>query len=241
VRVVAVCGLELEARFAKGDQIVTVIACGDGERLERELQHAMRLQPAAVISFGVAGGLVPGLGAGSQLVARAIVTEAGERYESHAGWTARLSEALGGVPIVDLAGIDMPVSDPIAKRDLFARTGAFAADMESHVAARIAAAHGLPFAAFRVVLDPCERRLTHAALAAMRPDGSIALRGVARSLLRDPRQVPELVRTARDARAGFWALLRGRKRLAHCLGFTDFRELQLDVTTEDILGRPLKV
>jgi hopanoid-associated phosphorylase len=241
MRVVAVCGLELEARFAKGDQIVTVLACGDSERLERDLERAMALEPAAVISFGVAGGLAPGLAPGSQLVARAIVTPSGERYESHAGWSARLSTALGGAPIVDLAGIDTPVGDPIAKQNLFDTTGAFAADMESHVAARIAAAYGLPFAAFRVVLDPRERRLPHAALAAMRPDGGIALGAIAASLLRDPRQVPQLLRTARDARAGFWALFRGRKRLAHGLGFTDLRELQLDVAAEDMLGRPLEV
>lgn len=241
MRVVAVCGLELEAGLAKGDRIITVLACGDSAKLTRNLEHAMAQKPSAVISFGVAGGLAPGLRPGSKLVARAIVTASGERYASDVGWSARLSEALGGVPVVELAGIDAPVRDPAMKRDLFTTTGAFAADMESHVAARIAAAHGLPFAAFRVVLDPCERRLPHAALAAMRPDGGIALGAIARSLLRDPSQVPLLVRTARDARAGFWALSRGRKRLAHGLGFADFRELQLDVPAEDMLGRPLEV
>jgi adenosylhomocysteine nucleosidase len=241
VSVVAVCGLEFEARLAKGDRIVTVHACGDSERLARELQRAVARKPSAILSFGVSGGLAPGLGAGSQLVARAIVTPSGERYASHAGWSARLSAALGGVPIVDLAGIDAPVSDPAAKRDLFVTTGALAADMESHVAARVAAAHGLPFAAFRVVLDPCERRLPHAAIAAMRPDGGIALGAIARSLLRDPSQVPQLVRTAQDARAGFWALFRGRKRLAHGLGFTELGELQLDMPAEDMLGRPLGI
>ncbi len=239
--VVAVCGLGLEARLAKGDRIVTVLACGDSRRLSRDLERALALKPSAVLSFGIAGGLAPGLRAGTQLVARAIVTRSGERYASDVGWSARLSAALGGVPIVDLAGIDAPVGDPAAKRDLFVTTGAAAADMESHVAARIAAAHGLPFAAYRVVLDPCERRLPHAAIAAMRPDGGIALGAIARSLLRDPSQVPQLVRTARDARAGFWALFRGRKRLERGLGFPDFRELSLDVAAEDMLGRPLEV
>jgi adenosylhomocysteine nucleosidase len=241
VPVVAVCGLEIEARLAKGDRIVTVVACGDSERLSRELDRAMALKPSAVISFGISGGLAPGLRPGSRLVARAIVTPNGERYASDAGWSMRLSAALGGAPVVDIAGIDAPVGDPAAKRELHVTTGAAAADMESHVAARVAAAHGLPFAAFRVVLDPCERRLPPAALAAMRPDGAIALGAIARSILRDPSQVPQLVRTASDARAGFWALLRGRQRLAHGLGFTDFRELQLDVPAEDMLGRPLEV
>jgi hypothetical protein len=201
----------------------------------------MALKPSAVISFGIAGGLAPGLPAGTKLVARAIVTPSGERYPSDPIWSLRLSTALGGVPIVDLAGIDAPVSDPAAKRHLHVMTGAAAADMESHVAARIAAAYDLPFAAFRVVLDPCERRLPHAALAAMRPDGGIALGAIARSLLEDPSQVPHLLRTARDAQAGFLALFRGRQRLANGLGFTDFRELLRDVPAEDLLCRPLEV
>jgi adenosylhomocysteine nucleosidase len=241
MRVVAVCGLEFEAWLAKGHRITTVVACGDRERLTRDLRCALEGKPAAIISFGVAGGLDPGLTPGTQLVARAIVTPQGERYPSDPAWSARLSTMLGGAALVDLAGIDQPVSDPDAKRALFLTTGASAADMESHVAARIAADHGLPFAAFRVVLDPCERRLPHAALAGMRPDGGIALGAIARSILHDPGQIPLLMRTARDARAGFWSLSRGRKRLAHGLGFTDLRELQLDVPAEDIFGRPLEV
>jgi hopanoid-associated phosphorylase len=241
VRVVAVSGLGFEAKLAKGHGITNVVACGDRERLTRDLARAMALNPAAVISFGVAGGLAPGLAPGTQLVARAIVTPDGERHACDARWSMRLSQLLGGARIVDLVGLDEPVSDPVAKRDLFVTTGAFAADMESHVAARIAAAHGLPFAAFRVVLDPCERRLPHAALVGMRPDGGIALGAIAHSILRDPSQIPQLLRTAHDARAGFTSLSRGRKRLVHRLGFTDFRELQLDVPAEDVFGGPLEV
>ncbi|MCI0466858.1 MAG: phosphorylase, partial [Beijerinckiaceae bacterium] len=120
-------------------------------------------------------------------------------------------------------------------------TGALAADTESHVAARAAAAHNLPFAAFRVVADPAHRQLPHAALAAIRPDGSIAVGAIAGSLLRDPRQIPQLVRTANDARAAFFALFRGRQLLSGALGFADFGEFLLDVPAEDILGGPLRV
>jgi adenosylhomocysteine nucleosidase len=76
---------------------------------------------------------------------------------------------------------------------------------------------------------------------AIKPDGSLAFGAIARSLLRDPSQVPLLLQTARDARAAFTALFRGRKMLAGALGFTDFNEFLLDVPAEDVLGGPLRV
>jgi adenosylhomocysteine nucleosidase len=133
------------------------------------------------------------------------------------------------------------VAGPAEKRALHSKTGAHAADMESHIAARIAAAHKLPFAAFRVVADPADRQLPHAALVAIKPDGSIALGAILGSLVRDPRQVTQLMRTANDARLAFAALFRGRKMVAGPLGFTDFREFLLDLPAEDVIGGPLQV
>ena len=91
---------------------------------------------------------------------------------------------------------------PAEKLALHRKTGAQAADMESHIAARCRRRMKLPFAAFRVVADPADRQLPHAALVAISPDGSIALGAILGSLARDPRQVPQLMRTANDARAG---------------------------------------
>lgn len=214
---------------------------GDGVGLARALDTAAANKASAIISFGVAGGLAPGLVSGSSLVARSIVAEGGERFYGDPVWSRRLSAALGGAPIVDMAGVDAPVIDHAAKRALHVKTGAFAADMESHIAARVAAAHRLPFAAFRVVADPAERRLPHAALVGMQADGTLALGAVARSILRDPRQLPQLLQTALDARAAFAALLRGRKMLAGALAFTELRELVLDMPAEDVIGGSLPV
>ena len=85
--------------------------------------------------------------------------------------------------------------------------------MESHIVARVALAHGLPFAAIRVVADPAERQLPPAATVGMRSDGRVDLPAVLMSLARDPRQLPSLIRTALDARAAFAGLLRGRQLL----------------------------
>jgi adenosylhomocysteine nucleosidase len=231
----------MEARIVAGPRVQAVSGTGDALVLERALKAAVAKQVSAIISFGVAGGLAPGLVAGSKLVARAIISEDGARYYSDPAWSRRLADALGGATIGDIAGVDAPVAGCAEKRALHSKTGAHAADTESHVAARIAAAYGLPFAAFRVVADPADRQLPHAALVAVRPDGSIALGAIAGSILRDPRQVPQLLRIALDARAAFAALFRGRKVIAGTLAFSDFHEFLLDLPAEDELGGPLQV
>ncbi|MGH6838251.1 MAG: phosphorylase [Methylocella sp.] len=240
-RVIAVTGLKAEARLVAGPRVGTVSGTGDALGLERALRVMIAKQPSAIISFGVAGGLAPELAPGSKLVARAIITEDGARYYSHPAWSMRLADALGEVTIGDIAGVDAPVAGRAEKRALRINTGAHAVDTESHVAARVAAAHGLPFAAFRVVADPADRQLPHAALVAMNPDGSIAVGAIAGSILRDPRQVPQLLRIALDARAAFAALFRGRKMVAGSLGFSDFAEFLLDLPAEDELSGPLQV
>jgi hopanoid-associated phosphorylase len=241
--ILAVTGLTAEARVAAGPRISVVSSGGDPKRLMNRLEKAMRSDISAIVSFGIAGGLAPGLTAGMPLVARAIIAEDGQYYQSDRNWAQGLAAALGGAPMVDIVGVDSPIADPVHKRALHVATGAVAVDMESHIAARLAAAHNLPFAAFRVVADPAERRLPHAALVGLRNDGGLAIGAVLNSLLREPHQVPHLIRTALDTRAAFLSLFRGRKMIAGAggFGFGDFRELVLDVACEDVLGRSLPV
>jgi hypothetical protein len=75
----------------------------------------------------------------------------------------------------------------------------------------------------------------------LKSDGSLAYGAIAGSILRDPSQIPQLLRIASDAQAAFLALFRSRKLIAGTLGFTDFREFLLDVPAEDVLGGPLQV
>jgi hopanoid-associated phosphorylase len=197
--VIAVTGLKTEARLVAGPRVYAIAGGGDAVGLTRALEAAVAKKASAILSFGVAGGLVPGLAPGSALIARAIISEDGTRYSSDPVWSKRLSGALVGAAIADIAGIDAPLAGHEEKHALHMKTGAHAADMESHIAARIAAAYKLPFAAYRVVADPAHRRLPHAALVALKPDGSLALGAIAESILRDPSQIPQLLRIALDA------------------------------------------
>ena len=110
-------------------------------------------------------------------------------------------------------------SKPDEKRLLHDATSSVAVDMESHVAAEAAEAHGLPFAACRVILDPAHRALPPAALIDLRPDGTPDVAAVLRSVIRHPRQLPALLNVAADARAARLALRAGRRRLGPGLSF----------------------
>ena len=71
-----------------------------------------------------------------------------------------------------------------------------------------AVSRGLPFAALRAVSDGAERCLPKAVSVALRPDGNTDVMAVLRSVLAEPAQVPALIHTALEARAGLRALRR---------------------------------
>jgi hopanoid-associated phosphorylase len=226
--VLAVVGLASEARIAAGPGVHAVAGGTDARRLSALLERELARGARALISFGIAGGLAPALSSGTWLVARAIVTPSG-RWTCDARWTGALAERLPGAVTADLAGADGPVMDVAAKGVLHRATGAAAVDTESHIAAAIAASHGLPFAAFRVIADSAQRSLPPAAAVALADDGTICRASVLGSIARVPWQVPLLLRTAIDARRAFAALLRGRRLLGPGLAYPDLGELLLDL------------
>jgi hypothetical protein len=108
-------------------------------------------------------------------------------------------------------GVNSVVSDPADKRKLHAFTRAVAVDMESHLVARLADAHGLAFAAVRVIIDPAHRTVPPAALLAMAPEHGCQRH--AAGILARPSQVSPLMRLAADAIAARAALVRLRRAL----------------------------
>jgi hypothetical protein len=143
------------------------------------------------------------------------------RYDRNDCW--RPIADTGGQPLLaDVAGVNAPLADAAGKTALFAATGAAAVDMESAIVARAAQRHGLPFAILRVIADPAHRPLPSAALVAMREDGEVDLPAVLDVLIRDPRQLPALIRLALDSGSAFSALVRARALLG-----SDFASLDL--------------
>ncbi len=182
-------GLLREARLIARNGVMVVAGGGDSARLERDLESAAP-RATAILSIGLAGALVGGLAPGDWVVdgdtAPFIVPPGARRGR--------------------IATSERPVADAIAKRALYAATGATSVDMESGVAARVAKRHRLRFAALRVISDSVEHDLPPAALAGMRADGAMDVRAVLRALSRRPGQLGALIRTGWAAETAFRAL-----------------------------------
>lgn len=149
-------------------------------------------------------------------------------FQCDHSWSAILADRLSA-QIGPVLGSAEMIADTHAKRAAHAQTSALAADMESHIAAAVAARHGLPFAVARVVSDAADRSLPKAAQAGMAADGSMDIAAVLKALAADPRQLPALIRVGGEAESAFRALGRGRDLLGPGLGRLDLGKLPLNV------------
>lgn len=226
--VTGVTGLAFEARIAAGRH-TRAICSGDGRMLAASIACAVTEDCRGLISFGIAGGLLPDLRTGTCVVGSTIVSET-TQVATDRNWSRALLQLIPDAVHGAIFGAATVVSHPEAKRDLHANTGALAVDNESHVVASVAAARGLPMAAVRIIMDPATRELPRAALAAVRPNGTIDLATLIRSMMREPGELLMLLQTAQDALIGFSALLRCRQLLGPGLGLPSLRERQADPT-----------
>jgi adenosylhomocysteine nucleosidase len=225
--ILAVTGLQRERRIVAGPDVEAIASGGNPARLEAVLDR-LAGTASGIISIGIAGGLAPGLRVGQWVVADAVLVD-GEPLPTDPAWTGRLAARLPAAARGLLLGANAMVVEATQKASLYRTTGALAVDMESHIVARMARRHQLPFAAARVVSDAAHRTLPPAARVGMKSDGGMDLPAVLRSLLADPGQFPALIRTGLEAERGFRALLRGHRRLGRRLGGPDLAEPPLDV------------
>ena len=215
--VIAVTGMAFEARIARGEGVQAVYAARS-DLLERALAEALARGASGVISFGTAGGLAADLGAGTLIVADAIDGPDG-RIATDPAWRDRIVSKLAAAPFDApwqcgvLAAVTAPLTSTEQKATLNRARGALAVDMESHVAAAMAQARGLPFMACRAIVDPAGRALPEAAIAGLRDDGTTALLPILASLLRAPSQLGAMIGLAGDARAARATLTQARRTL----------------------------
>lgn len=225
--ILAATGLRREARIVDGGAVRAVAGGGDHARLERELE-ALAARAAGIASIGIAGGLAASLPAGRWVVADRVVGE-DPPAPTDGAWSRRIAERLGGAACGPLLARNTAVATAAEKSAWHRATGALAVDMESHVAARVAMRHRLPFVATRVICDPAQRSLPPAASAGLKPDGTMDVGAVVASLAARPGQLPALICLAIDAERAFSSLFRGHRRLGPGLGFPDLGQLALDM------------
>ena len=107
--------MAFEARIAAGPG--TQVFSRDARReLAAAAANAARHGYRGIISFGVAGGLAPGLRAGDWVVASSVI-EAQGPIATDGGWSRRLLDAIGDAHHAPILGVDTPVAEPITKRE----------------------------------------------------------------------------------------------------------------------------
>ena len=153
--------------------------------------------------------------AGDIIVSTEVVDE-DRRWLSSDRLRPRISELVREIGAVEgpVLGVQMALATKTDKRQAWKETGAIAVDMESVVVARAAAALGIPFVVLRAIADPAVRELPPAALVPLEEDGTPALGQVLASVLRRPKQLPNLLTVALEARQALQALV-GPARALH--------------------------
>jgi hopanoid-associated phosphorylase len=217
-----VTGSWLEARCLRGQKVRIACSGGSAERAHVEAARLAAEGAAALVSFGLAGGLAPGLRPGDLLVPE-VVRSAGGAWSVDPIWRQRAHDRLtaGGLAPRSgaLLGSERIVANPADKRQLFEATGAQAVDMESHEVAAAAAGARLPFLVIRALADPYDQVIPQVAREALRPDGRVRLQGMLGGLLRERGGAAALLRLARQSARGLLCLRRAAASAGSGLGF----------------------
>jgi adenosylhomocysteine nucleosidase len=225
-RVAAISGLAAEARLARLGFWQASCAGGDPLATRREAERLVGAGADILVSFGIAGGLAPGLRPGALVVADSVLAEGGALpppLSLREAAAARHGVTLGPV----LAG-SAAAASAWEKARLHRAGGALAVDLETAIVARVAAAAGIPYLVVRAIADPAERDLPEAALVRLRLTGAPDLPRILWEVARRPQQIPALIRLAGDARAALGSLARIAPSLGAALARHDPRTAILD-------------
>lgn len=203
-----VTGLQAEAQWLRKAGFMVRAGGGTPHGALEAADALVGAGAQGLISFGLAGGLRPGLKPGTILVPSTVISGLGIYPCDY-----QLIKFLGGPTSgAILAGKEI-IASTQAKRLLYQRNHPAAVDLESGAVGEIAHKRRLPFAVLRAVADPAERNLPPAALVALKKDGRLDIVQLMRSIARQPWQIPGLVAVGRDAKAARRALLERLKAL----------------------------
>ena len=163
---------------------------------------------SALMTFGMAGGLDPTLKAGSVVLPRELISEAGTRWLASRSWRERVAAAVSPLRAVtegNLLTSARAIDTPADKTAAFRATGAAAVDMESAAVAEIAGKHNLPFIAVRVIVDTAADKLPRAVVNASRA-GKVQIGRLVAGLVVAPGEIVALIRLAQRYRMAIRSL-----------------------------------
>ena len=187
------------------DPRVVAVRAGIGRpRAERAALALVEAGAQALLAWGTAAALDPGLDCGDLVLPRDVITHDGRRIEVDAQWHRSmwmLVESMGRCRSGALAEAGDVLASADDKMRLRALSGALVADMESAAVADVAGRAGVPVLIIRGVSDSAGMGVPTSALAALDESGEVDALRCLLALLRTPRQLPALLRLARGFRS----------------------------------------
>src|SRR5689334_20785260 len=108
--IVAVTGLDREARVLARPEVTTVVGGGDRLALETRIQTAIEAGARRILSIGICGALSPTLRVGDVVVATEIVSGT-ERRTTNVAWTNELLAQVPNARLGALAGSNEIIAD----------------------------------------------------------------------------------------------------------------------------------
>ncbi len=178
-------------RGSSGHIRYTVLTCGMG--LDAARLGAQRLVADgvdAIVSWGVAGALVPELKVGDVVVTTDILTPDGHAIPGAAPPPVKFVQPFADQTLVSAAHV---VRTPAAKRELHNHSGAALVDMESSAIAQVCRDAGIACLAVRSILDRVEDTLSPALTGLIDAKGGVQLGALTARMVNNPLMVGALL------------------------------------------------
>jgi adenosylhomocysteine nucleosidase len=191
------CGLESEAALARrASNAVVASAAARPQKARWLARELIKKGVTRLLSFGVAGGLEPGLPVGTLVLGTQVASRDGN-WVCDSAWLNALSQKLPAAHCGGVWGSEIIVPTASDKRMLYEKSHCLIVDMESQCVAQIASEAKIPFAVMRAVCDTSDMTMPPVVMAAINEDGSTNYKQVLLQLLRHPGQIPSLFHVGR--------------------------------------------
>ncbi len=197
-----------------GDGVSLYLSGVGPHRSRLAAESLLKEGASALLSWGSAGGLVPGLRPGSMILPKTVVAANQVNYPVDLKWHEALWNRLAGHMDLDsrpLAESAQILAHPSAKEALFRQTDAVAVDMESASIALAAHEKGVPFLAIRAIADPVGQAIPEAIQMAVDTSGSVNPFRVVSGLIKRPGDILAVVRLGLGFRAAHASLATVRR------------------------------
>lgn len=170
---------------------------------ERASQRLIEAGVSRLISWGCAAALDPALKAGDLVIADSLQFHE-QDWLIESDWLAQIKSKLTGhieFRTGPMLHSDELVTSRVHKQQLFAKSHALALDMESAAVVKTARESGLPALILRSIADTADFDLPPAVAHSLNAQGQVELTKLLMHLLKQPSQLPQLIKLGRYFKA----------------------------------------